>query len=86
MVFLDDHQRPRTCVEVKWSDKDIEQRQKRGPLKVFLEKHPDIAACYLTTRTRTGSLDMSDGRKIRYLPASVYCYMISRVVADEIQT
>ena len=85
MVFLDDHQRPRTCVEVKWSDKDIEQRQKHGPLKEFLEKHPDIAACYLTTRTRTGNLDMSGGRKIQYLPASVYCYMIGRVAADEIQ-
>lgn len=75
IVEFDGRQRPFRCTEVKWSDKDIEQRQRRGPLLAFFKKHQNIQECVFTTRTKTGTFDIGD-REMVYLPSSVYCYMV----------
>ena len=77
MVFLNERGHPDGCLEVKWSDNNIEQWQKRGPLRVFLKKHPNMHTCSFTTRTKTGRFDISN-REMSYFPTSLYCYIVGR--------
>ena len=77
MVFLNERGHPEGCLEVKWSDNNIEQWQKRGPLRIFLKKHPNMHACSFTTRTKTGQIAVSN-RAVRYFPTSLYCYIVGR--------
>ena len=81
IVTLDERGRPSFCTEVKWSDKDIEQKPKRGPLRAFLKRHPNMDRCFFTTRTQLGKFDIKDQgieAEMRYLPTSVYCYIFGR--------
>ena len=83
IVSLDARARPEWCLEVKWSDRDIEQRPKRGPLLAFLKKHPRMKACYFTTRTKHGHFDIGD-QQMSYFPASVYCYLAGYHAAPDV--
>ena len=74
IVSLDGQGRPNWCMEVKWSDKDIEQRPKRGPLRAFLKKHPGMNRCFFSTRTQAGRFNI-ENQTVVYLPASDYCYL-----------
>ena len=80
IVSLDQRQRPKWCVEVKWSDRNIAQQAKRGPLKAFLKRHPQMERCIFTTRTKYGELPMDD-QTMQYLPVSVYCHIIGNVTS-----
>ena len=82
IVALDERGRPFWCLEVKWSDRDIVQHLKNGPLPAFLKKHPGIQHCYLTTRTKTGKRDAGNQR-IMYLPVSIYSYVAGLVSAPD---
>ena len=77
IVSLNGRGHPDKCLEVKWSDNNIEQWQKRGPLQVFFKKHPNMRACSFTTRTKNGQFDIGN-RKMSYFPTSLYCYMVGR--------
>ena len=74
IVSLDGQGRPYWCMEVKWSDKDIEHRPKRGSLRAFLKKHPSMNSCFLTTRTRSRKF-LIENQTVDHLPAGVYCYI-----------
>ncbi|WP_424945743.1 ATP-binding protein [Candidatus Spongiihabitans sp.] len=82
MVFLNERGHPDGCLEVKWSDNNIEQWQKRGPLRIFLKKHPNMHACSFTTRTKTGQFDIGN-QKMMYLPTSLYCYLVGLRLAPD---
>jgi len=75
MVRLDGLQKPLWCVEIKWSDSAITSRQRRKPLMEFMQKHPKLDGAF-TTLTKTGTLPLPEGRKLHYLPASLYCYAV----------
>ena len=75
IVSLNGRGHPEGCLEVKWSDNNIEQWQKRGPFRVFLKKHPNMRACSFTTRTKTGQIDI-ENHDVSYLPTSLYCYIV----------
>ncbi len=83
IVALDERGHPFWCLEVKWSDGGIEQRQKRGSLQTFFKKHPGMEDCYFTTRTKFGHVDM-ENQKMAYFPASVYCYLAGRHAAPDL--
>jgi len=75
MVHLDGLQKPLWCVEIKWSDSAVTSRQRRKPLIEFMQKHPKLDGAF-TTLTKTGTLPLPEGRKLHYLPASLYCYAV----------
>lgn len=80
IVFLDNRGNPKWCLEVKWSDNNIADRKKRGPLLTFLKKYPEMKECAFTTRSKSGQFDVGN-QTMRYAPASVYCYEVSAFVA-----
>ncbi len=82
IVILNERGDPYWCTEVKWSDRDVGRGSKRGSFRTFLKKHPGMNHCYFTTRTQTGYLDI-ENRKVRYLPASMYCYLVGLVSAPD---
>lgn len=83
IVSLDERGRPNWCGEVKWSDKDIEQKSKRGPLLAFLKRHPGMDTCFFTTRTQGGIVDIGN-QELMYLPTSVYCYLAGLHAAPDL--
>ena len=72
-------QRDRTpgfAVEVKWSDRFVEQPKKLKGLIGFAKQH-QLERVVFTTITKQGSLEV-DGITLEYLPASLYCYTVGR--------
>ena len=76
MVRLDARQKPRWCLDVKWSDRAGEHPEELKSLAAFADRHPG-ARFFVTSRTlmrkgvpwsRAGSLDI--------LPTSLYCYAV----------
>lgn len=81
-VKLDERGNPISCIEVKWSDKDIEKTLKRGALQAFLKKHPGVKHCSFTTRTKFNKIDLQS-HTIRCLPVSVHCYIVGLLTAPD---
>jgi len=75
IVSLDEHGRPDWCMEVKWSDRNIERRPMHGPLQAFVRSHPGLKRCVCTTRTQVREFEIGD-QKMNYFPASAYCYYV----------
>ena len=82
LVRLHNNLRPVACVEIKWSDNDPVQWQKRGPLKAFAARHPGMAVT-VTTRTASGTLDIPGVTSACYKPASLYSYQLSKGVISD---
>ena len=83
IVSLDGQGRPKWCMEVKWSDKDIEQRPKHGPLLAFLKKHPSMNRCFFSTRTQVGRFNI-ENQEMVYFPTSNYCYLTGIFAAPDL--
>ncbi len=74
MVKLRADQKPAWAVEMKWSDRVVDRRSELVGLTNFLNANK-LDDVLVTTRTETAS-DVVDGRKWRFVPASVYCYAV----------
>jgi len=83
IVPLDEHGRPDWCMEVKWSDRNIERRPTHGPLQAFIRSHPGLKRCAFTTRTQAGEFEIGD-QKINYFPTSAYCYYVGHQNAPDL--
>jgi hypothetical protein len=67
-------QQPRWAVEVKWSDRCLDDASELSSLKRFLAFHPRCTA-YVSTRTVSGTLDLA-GCEVGLIPSAVYCYYV----------
>lgn len=74
IVGLGPTQRPRWAVEVKWSDRFFERPSELKSLLQFCHSN-QIPSVSVTTRTRSGVREC-EGVRIRFMPASLYCYAV----------
>ena len=76
IVHLDRRQRPTWCVEVKWSDRYVDNPHRLKGLAEFARFHPD-SALTATTRNRdeTATL-LQGGFRLDFIPTSLYCYVV----------
>lgn len=76
VVRLDARQKPRWCVEVKWSDRAGEHPEELTSLAAFADRHPG-ARLFVTSRTLTRrAVPWSRASRLDVLPTSFYCYAV----------
>lgn len=76
IVHLDRRQRPTWCVEVKWSDRYVDNPHRLKGLAEFARLHPD-STLTATTRNRDESTTLLQGGfRLDFIPTSVYCYVV----------
>lgn len=69
-------QSPEWIVEVKWSDRPLQDRSLLRHCVVFYRKHSGIEMPILvTTRTKTGTASV-DGVEFEFCPSALYAYML----------
>lgn len=76
IVALDARHRPKWATEVKFSDRYFKQPHELASLIRFARENA-LTTALVTTRTAQGEQAI-DGLLLRYLPASLYCYIIGR--------
>jgi predicted AAA+ superfamily ATPase len=69
-------QKPRIAVEIKWSDRIVDQWSDLRGIREFTGKH-HLPMPLVTTRT-TSAQGASDTQDIRFTPTSLYCYTVAR--------
>ena len=74
VVYLGSDQKPGWAVEVKWSDRYCDKPSELKNLIRFCHSNR-LDNVLVTSRTRSLSCDI-EGIKIRFVPASVYCYTV----------
>ena len=83
IVYLDGRQKPKWCVDVKWSDQYVERSGELKGLKDFTSRHPGVIPL-VTTRTRSARpAQQSEEMLLDFIPTSMYCYMVGhRAIRD----
>lgn len=75
LVLLDAQtQKPQWAIEVKWSDRVASDRDQLRHLESFAEKHPQLRACQLSTRTVIDERTLRSGTPLQILPTSMLVY------------
>jgi hypothetical protein len=74
IVRLGPDQKPDWAVEVKWSDRFMDQPGELKSLRAFLRAN-ECSHVAVTTRTLSGERVL-DGTALHFLPASYYCYAV----------
>ena len=83
IVHLDKRQRPRWCIDVKWSDRPVKHPSELRGLAEFSSRHPD-AGVAVTTRTVERIVpDWQGSKALIAVPTSVYCHAVGRAVIDD---
>ncbi|MES2997373.1 MAG: ATP-binding protein [Verrucomicrobiota bacterium] len=88
IVSLDPRtQKPRWCVEVKWSDRPAKDMKQIKHLVTFAKEHRLDAhgSTLITTKTVTDS-KVVDGIKIDYIPTSLYAYQLGKNLLQKMRT
>lgn len=82
LVYLDPRtQKPDWFVEVKWSDRYLNNFNEMASLKTFIDTHRDtITSGLVTTRTKFGTRNYA-GIEIRFQPTAIYAWMVGRNTA-----
>lgn len=82
MVHWDGSQsRPEWAVEIKWSDRVLsDPHNELKGLANYIESSK-ITDAVFTTRTKSGWVDLH-GKRVDYLPTSLYCYTVGRNVTS----
>ena len=83
IVRLDARQKPRWCVEVKWSDRVAEHPEELRSLASFSQRHPQ-AELLVTTRSHLASnFDWGQGARLDLVPTSLYSFGVGhRAIHD----
>jgi len=76
IVRLNNEGSPVWCVEIKWSDKCIDDEFQLKNIISFCKKH-NIAIVYCTTLDRH-VVKRSDNLDFKFLPSALYCYTIGK--------
>ena len=74
VVALDPRQRPDWACEVKWSDRYGDRPRELEALITFCREH-GLGDAIITTRT-TSNAETIEGVRLRFVPASAYCYTV----------
>ena len=76
IVRLDARQKPRWCLDVKWSDRAGGHSEELKSLAAFADRHPG-AKFFVTSRTLTRkAVPWSRAGSLDILPTSFYCYAV----------
>ena len=83
IVRLNGRQRPEWCVEIKWSDRHVQNPKTLKSFREFSKRHSDLILT-ATTRSRLGKTELwSGGPLVHLLPTSLYCYGVGyRAIRD----
>lgn len=81
IVGLGAEQRPRWAVEVKYTDRFYHAPHELGSLLTFVRQNA-LEQAIVTTKEAQGE-HVIDGATLRFLPASLYCYIIGRNAVEE---
>jgi predicted AAA+ superfamily ATPase len=74
LVHLHPDQRPAWAVECKWTDHHVSRTEELRHLVAFCKTH-GLPSTHVTTKTVAKDLSI-DGVTVRFMPASLYCYMV----------
>jgi hypothetical protein len=77
LVSLDPQQRPRFAVEVKWSDRAIEDVKPIKGLLEFSRKH-NLGRLPLVTTLSVGGRETVRGIELEFTPSSLHCYTVAK--------
>jgi predicted AAA+ superfamily ATPase len=81
MVFLDQAtQKPLWATEVKWSDRPAKDPKQLRHLEAFMEKHPGLEFCEVTTRTYQSHKKLTSGLPAAFTPTSLLVYEVGKFV------
>lgn len=81
LVSLDAQQRPRFAVEVKWSDRAIEDHSEIKGLLGFVKKHQLQRIPLVTTLSRSGIIDIGEVQ-VEFTPGSIHCFTVAKNTLD----
>ena len=83
IVHLDGRQRPNWCVDVKWSDRNVERSGELKGLTEFAVRHSGVTPL-VTTRTQSARFGQRPEEVLfNFIPTSMYCYMVGhRAIRD----
>jgi uncharacterized protein len=70
-------QKPRFCVEIKWSDRAWSDWSELKGLRKFIAQHTLARPPLVTTLSQAGHADI-DGHRVQFSPSSLHCYTIAR--------
>lgn len=73
-------QKPHWATEVKWSDRYADKPQELAGLIEFCREHR-LKEALVTTETKT-CVQIANGVKLKFMPASLHCYELGRNVVD----
>lgn len=65
-----------SVAEIKWTDRFVENPSELKSLYSFLSLNPMVKKIFVTSKTRFGTYDISEG-KIMFIPVAIYSYWIS---------
>ena len=77
LVSLDPQQRPRFAVEMKWSDRAIEDVKPIKGLLEFARKH-HLGRLPLVTTLSVGGQETIRGVGVEFTPSSLHCYTVAK--------
>lgn len=77
LVSLDPQQRPRFAVEVKWSDRPVEDHKLIKGLLEFSRRHPPGRTPLVTTVSVSGKREIR-GVEVELAPCSLHCYTVAK--------
>ena len=77
IVGLNDKQKPKWCVEIKWTNRYVEKFPELKALKAFCTKNKIETVPLVTTINRDEYIHTSDF-ECEFMPASLYCYTVGR--------
>lgn len=85
LVSLDAQQRPRFAVEVKWSDRALEDTKPIKGLLEFSRKH-NLGRLPLVTTLSMGGVETIRGIEVEFTPSSLHCYTVAKNTLERRRT
>lgn len=76
-VNLDATQKPRFAVEVKWSDRPLEDGREIRGIVDFAKRHKLSRMPLVTTVTQSAVRDVS-GVSVEFMPCAIHCYTVAK--------
>ena len=70
-------QRPRFAIEIKWSDRAVENPKELRQLALFAQRHELSRKPLATTYSHSGNVNV-DGVEIELSPTALHCYTVAR--------
>ena len=86
IVHLDGRQRPKWCVEVKWSDRYVQHAGEFNSLADFTNRHPGITPLATTRTVEISGIPWPGEVRLDVMPTSLYCYAVGHTAIRDPST